>query len=61
MIYIVKIIIILVVYNFFILSNSKLHLLKGIDMFLRHLDVSALRLNYIDTGEFHHSLSIFPL
>ena len=42
---------ILVVYNFFILSNSKLHLLKGIDMMIRHLDTSALRLNYLDTGK----------
>ena len=47
-----KLILFLVVYNFFILSNSKLHLLKGVDMMLRNLDVSALRLNYIDTGNF---------
>ena len=47
-----KLILFSVVYNFFILSNSKLHLLKGVDMMLRNLDVSALRLNYIDTGNF---------
>ena len=46
----------LVIYNFFILSNSKLHILKCIDMLIRNLDTSAFRICYMDTGtkQFNH-------
>ena len=37
-------------YNFFILANSKLHILKSIDFFLENLDTSGFRINYMDTG-----------
>lgn len=37
-----------VLYNFYILSNSKLHVLRCIDMLINHLDCTALRFNYMD-------------
>ena len=40
------------IYNFFILANSKLHILKCVDMLIRNLDTTAFRLCYMDTGEF---------
>ena len=40
----------LVIYNFFILANSKLHILKCVDMLIRNLDTTAFRLCYMDTG-----------
>ena len=39
----------LVLYNFFILANSKLHILKCIDFFLENLDTTGFRINYMDT------------
>ena len=47
----------LVLYNFWILSNSKLHILKSINFFLENIDVSGLRLHYMDTDSFVMSLS----
>ena len=47
----------LVLYNFYILANSKLHILKSINFFLDHLDTSAIRLHYMDTDSFVMSLS----
>ena len=41
----------LVLYNFFILANSKLHILKSINFFLENLDTSGFRINYMDTGK----------
>ena len=46
-----------VLYNFFILANSKLHILRCIDFMINHLDTSALRFNYMDTDSFCLSLS----
>ena len=44
-------------YNFYILANSKIHILKAIDFFIRNLDTSGLRLNYMDTDSLVISLS----
>ena len=38
-----------VLYNFFILANSKLHILRCIDFFLDNLDTTGFRINYMDT------------
>ena len=47
-----------VLYNFFILANSKLHVLRCIEMMISHLDTRALRFNYMDTGKpFYFSVS----
>ena len=40
------------IYNFFILANSKLHILKCVDMLIRNLDTTAFRICYMDTGKF---------
>ena len=47
----------LVLYNFYILANSKLHILKSINFFLENLDTSGMRLHYMDTDSFVLSLS----
>ena len=39
----------LVLYNFFILANSKLHILRTVDFLLQNLDTSGFRINYMDT------------
>ena len=46
-----------VLYNFFILANSKLHILRCINMLIDHLDTSALRFNYMDTDSICLTLS----
>ena len=38
-----------VLYNFFILANSKLHILRCINFFLDNLDTTGFRINYMDT------------
>lgn len=48
---------ILVLYNYFILANSKLHILKSIDFFIDNLDTTAFRINYMDTDSMVMSLS----
>ena len=40
----------LVIYNFYILANSKLHILKSINFFIDNLDTTGFRINYMDTG-----------
>ena len=41
---------ILVLYNFFILANSKLHILKSMNFFIRNLDTTGFRINYMVTS-----------
>ena len=48
-----------VLYNFFILANSKLHILRCVNMLIDHLDTSALRFNYMDTGKTYTGIIIF--
>ena len=38
-------------YSFFILQNSKLLMLKFVDMLIEHCDTDGMRLCYTDTGE----------
>ena len=47
--------------NFFILSNSKLIILKCLSDFLDHLDCTKVRLQYMDTdslGRFYHHVTV---
>ena len=48
---------ILVHYNFFILANSKLHILKSMNFFIRNLDTTGFRINYMDTDSIVMSVS----
>ena len=44
-------------YNYFILANSKLHILKSVNFFLDNLDTTGFRINYMDTDSMVMSLS----
>ena len=46
-----------VIYNFYILANSKLHILESVNFFLDTLDTTGFRINYMDTDSMVMSLS----